>query len=463
MAEAGRKEVFETMPPARAILTLAVPTIIAQLVTVFYTVADLFYVGQLGDPAQVAAVRLAFPPFLALTALANLFGIGAASAIGRALGVKDEEKARACSAFALWSGAAIAILYSSLITLFQSELFPLMGVVEQTRRPTALYLFWVVTAGSLPLIVSNILAHLVRAEGHARVAGNAIMLGGVFNVLIAPAFIFWMGLEIEGAGLAVFLSNVVSALYIARYAFARRDTTVVRVSPRFAALGVRHAAEIVTVGFASFVMTGMACVVNMIFNTLSVGYGVQAMAGLGLAKQIDQLIFTCAIGLGQGVLPLIAYNYSSGNIVRLKAIARTAAFGGVAAAAAASLLMIAFAPWITAAFIDEPVTNTYAAGGVRLIALACPMAVIGHLTLCGFQACAQRWQPLLLAIMRKGVFDIPFMLVFARLFGVYGIAAAMPAAEFFSMSFGLMLALPFLRKLSHGTPAGAARPEGNRK
>ena len=447
------------MPPARAILTLAIPTIIAQLVTVFYTVADLFYVGQLADPAQVAAVRLAFPPFLALTALANLFGIGAASAIGRALGARNEEKARACSAFALWSAMAIAILYASLITLFETELFPLLGVVEETRSPTAKYLFWVVTAGGLPLILSNVLAHLVRAEGHARVAGNAIMLGGVLNVLIAPAFIFWMDLEIEGAGLAVFLSNVVSALYIARYALSRRDTTVVRVAPRYAALGLRHAGEIVTVGFASFVMTGMACVVNMVFNTLSVGYGVQAMAGLGLAKQIDQLIFTCAIGLGQGVLPLIAYNYSSGNIVRLKAIARTAAAGGVACAAAASALMIALAPWITAAFIDESVTNTYAANGVRLIALACPMAVIGHLTLCGFQACAQRWQPLVLAIMRKGAFDIPFMYLFAKLFGVYGIAAAMPAAECFSMSVGLALAIPFLRKLTRGEVSAAKKKD----
>ena len=85
---------------------------------------------------------------------------------------------------------------------------------------------------------------------------------------------------------------------------------------------------------------------------------------------------------------------------------------------------------------------------MRLIALACPMAVIGHLTLCGFQACAQRWQPLLLAFMRKGVFDIPFMYIFAALFGMYGIPAAMPAAEFFSMSLGLALALPFLGKLS---------------
>jgi putative MATE family efflux protein len=448
MAEASRKELFETMPPARAILTLAIPTIIAQLVTVFYTVADLFYVGQLGAPAQVAAVRLAFPPFLALTALANLFGIGAASAIGRALGAKDEDKARACSAFALWCGAIISISYAALITVFQDALFPLMGVTDETAGPTARYLFWVVTLGSFPLIMSNVLAHLVRAEGRARVAGRAIMLGGTVNVLIAPAFIFWMGLEIEGAGIAVFLSNVISSLYIPGYVLSRRGATVVRAGPGAALAGARHAQEIVTVGFASFVMTGMACVVNMVFNTLSVGYGVQAMAGFGLAKQIDQLIFTCAIGLAQGVLPLIAYNYSSGNIARLKAIAKTAAFGGVGCAAAASGLMIVFAPWITAAFIDEPVTNTYAANAVRLIALACPMAVIGHLTLCGFQACAQRWQPLLLAFMRKGVFDIPFMYIFAALFGMYGIPAAMPAAEFFSMSLGLALALPFLGKLS---------------
>jgi hypothetical protein len=196
----GNEELFRSAPPARAIVALAVPTVIAQVITVFYAVADIFYVGQLGDPAQVAAVRLAFPPFLFMTAMANLFGIGAASAIGRSLGAKNPQKASACASFAFWTGMLTALLYAALMWFERDDLLPLIGTTEDTYGPTLAYMTWTVCIGAVPTMGSNILAHLVRSEGHAKAAGTGIALGGVLNVLIAPFFIFALDLEILGAG-----------------------------------------------------------------------------------------------------------------------------------------------------------------------------------------------------------------------------------------------------------------------
>ena len=453
----GNEAVFRTMAPGRAILALAIPTVFAQVIAVLYSVADIFYVGQLGDPAQVAAVRLAFPPFLFLTALANLFGIGAASAIGRALGAGSPEKARRCSAFAFWTGAVVAVLYAALLWQVKGELLPRLGTDSVTYGPTVEYFSWVIGLGALPQVASTVLAHLVRAEGHAKVAGSGIALGGVLNIALAPIFIFWLGLEVRGAAIAVFISSLASALYMGGFVLWRgRGRTVVSLSLQKARQGLPHAWEILSVGFASFVMVGMASVSNAALNWLASDYGASAVAGLGIAKQVDQMIFSCSIGLAQGVLPLVAYNYASGDHARLRAIVKTALAGGVACSAAATALLILFSAPLTQAFIDEPETAAHASACVRIIALACPLSIIGQLMVSGFQACGARWRPLALAFLRKGAVDVPLMFLFSGWWGFYGIAAAVPVSELISSGAGLALFVPFARRLE-----GRRAPDGS--
>jgi hypothetical protein len=98
---------------------------------------------------------------------------------------------------------------------------------------------------------------------------------------------------------------------------------------------------------------------------------------------------------------------------------------------------------------------------VRIIAIACPISILGHLMISGFQACGARWQPLLLAFLRKGTIDAPLMWVFSSLFGFYGIAAAIPFSETISTAIGLSLFVPFLRHLKKPGPQGVRkRPRG---
>ena len=93
------KYLFEEAPIAKAVATMAIPTIISMLVVVIYNMADTFFIGQTNDAMQVAAVSLATPVFMVFMALGNLFGIGGSSAISRALGEKNEERARQLSSF----------------------------------------------------------------------------------------------------------------------------------------------------------------------------------------------------------------------------------------------------------------------------------------------------------------------------------------------------------------------------
>ena len=88
----SNKELFEELPVNKAVISLVIPTIISQLITVVYNMADTFFIGQVGDPNQVAAASLCMPMFILLTGIANLFGIGGSSLISRCLGVATQKK-----------------------------------------------------------------------------------------------------------------------------------------------------------------------------------------------------------------------------------------------------------------------------------------------------------------------------------------------------------------------------------
>ncbi len=125
-------DLFCEMPVRRAVLSLAVPTVISQIITVIYNMADTFFIGQLNDPNQVAAATVAMPAFAALTALSNLFGIGGASKIARCLGQKDGKTAKKAAAFSIWTAFSVALFYGIVMFLARPWFIPVLGTDAET-------------------------------------------------------------------------------------------------------------------------------------------------------------------------------------------------------------------------------------------------------------------------------------------------------------------------------------------
>lgn len=114
MSYVSEKEIFETMPVQKAVSALAIPTIISQIVSIIYNLADTFFIGQLGNPYMVAAATLVYPWFSLLTALGNLFGIGGSSLASRLLGAKRENEVRYVSSFCFYGGIGVTFFFSLL-------------------------------------------------------------------------------------------------------------------------------------------------------------------------------------------------------------------------------------------------------------------------------------------------------------------------------------------------------------
>ena len=178
---------FEQTPVPKAVMQLAVPTILSSLVMVIYNLADTYFVGMMNNPVQNAAVTLAAPVLLAFNAVNNLFGVGSSSMMSRALGRRDYESVRRSSAFGFYCALFFGLLFSVLCTVGLNPLLILLGADANTMDATAGYLRWTVLLGAAPAILNVVMAYMVRSEGSSLHASIGTMSGCLLNIIRTPS------------------------------------------------------------------------------------------------------------------------------------------------------------------------------------------------------------------------------------------------------------------------------------
>ena len=442
-----RTELYESAPVSRAVISLAVPTVLSQLITVLYNMADTFFIGQLNDPSKVAAATVSMPPFILLSGFANLFGIGGSSLIARSLGAGDHERARRTSTFCIWAAGAVALVYGLAFLVFKPYILPLFGTTETTYEYCFDYLFWTVTLGAVPTVLSACLAHLVRAIGLSRQAGIGIALGGIMNIVLDPIFIFAFGLDIEGAAIATALSNVISLIYFVVVIARIKSPSPITADPRCFTVGGGIPLEVLSVGLSSFITNIMAILSNTVLNNLMSSYSDAATAGIGIAKKIDMMTLAVSIGMSQGVLSLIGYNYAAKNYRRMYDAIKCAFKYLLIVSVATTLFLFFLAAPVASVFINDAETVAYAKYFMRVLCIICPMQATALMCVTIMQALGEKTRPLIASFARKGVFDVPLMFFMNILIGVYGIAWATPIAEVLAMVVALLLFLPTFRMM----------------
>lgn len=436
------------MPVSKAIITLIIPTIISQIITVVYNMADTFFIGQMNDPNQVAAATLAMPPFVMLTGIANLFGIGGSSLVARSLGVGDRDKARKCAAFSIWGSSAVAFVYGILMYMLRPVLFPILGTDANTYGYCSDYVLWTIGIGSIPTVLSACLAHLVRAEGYSKESSFGVAMGGVLNIILDPIFIFPLKLGVAGAAIATMLSNLTATCYFVLLLTKNSGSTVIKFSPKNFTLSLGIPKEIILVGLPSFFMMLMSTFSNMILNKIVVSYSNQAIAGMGIAKKIDMLAFALTNGVTQGVLPLIGYNFAAKNYKRMRSAVKTAYTYSLSLAFASTVFLFTCAVPVMRFFINDAETISYGQHFLKIICITCPCVSVTLMTISIFQATGEKTKPTILSLLRKGGLDVPFMFIMNSALGSVGIPYAAAIADTLAMTASLILFIPYWKHIN---------------
>lgn len=427
----SKEELFERMPIPKAVASLCVPTILSCIVMVIYNLADTFFVGLLNDAAETSAVTLAAPVILAFNAVNNLFGVGTSSVMSRALGVKDHDTVKKSSAFGFYGAIFSGLIFSACVLIFKNGFLQMLGAKPENVRQTADYLFWTVICGAVPSILNVVMGSLVRAEGSAMHASIGTMSGCLLNILLDPFFILpWgLGMGASGAGLATLISNSVACLYFLIFVAVKKDKTFVCVRlSEFRPTG-KLVGDVAAVGVPSAIQNLLNVTGMTVLNNFMAAYGAEAVSAMGIAHKTALVPMYIAMGFGQGIMPLVGYNFASGNRRRMRDSIVFAGVIEVAFMAAVTCAVSIFSENAIRLFMENRTIVTLGGAFLRAQILAQPFLCIDFLAVGVFQACGMGKRAFVYAVMRKVVFEIPALVVLNRLFPMYGLAYAPLVAE----------------------------------
>ena len=445
------KAVFETMPVPKALATLAVPTIISQLITMIYNLADTFFIGRTNDPYKVAAATLAFTLVFIMNGLSNLFGIGGGSLISRLMGLKQDGDAKKVCSFSFYCTIFITVIYCAACYFFMEPFLRMLGGSDNTIGYASSYMLWVVVVGGVPATLAMTMAHLLRSEGYAKQASFGLGMGGVLNILLDPLFMFVLlepGNEVTGAAVATMISNVISMLYFVAIFLRLRGRTVLSLSPKYFRGGIPYLGQILATGFPSALGCLLACAANIAVNRLAANYGDIPLAAVGIVKKIDMLPMNVGMGLCQGMMPLVAYNYSAGNFRRMRSFTTAARTAGIAFAGLCILCFELLADPIVRFFMDEPETLSYGIKFLRICCLATPLMICNFQMAFTFQAMGKGTESLILSACRQGIINLPLLFLMNYLFRLDGVVWTQLLSDAITFTISLLVYNRVYKKLT---------------
>ena len=433
MAQANSKSyLFESMPIPKAVMELSIPMVVTSLVMVVYNLADTFFVGMLNDPVQNAAVTLAYPVMLAFNAVNNLFGIGTSSMMSRALGRGDHEMVRTSSAFGFYGAVFSGLAFALLCTVFKAPLMHLLGADATTWQATANYMLWTVSCGAMPAILNVVQGQMVRAEGASLHASIGTMSGCILNIILDPIFILPWGLNMgaAGAGLATFLSNCAACVYFLVLARVKKGNTFVCLDIR----KLKHLRKevvfgILGVGIPASIQNLLNVTGSTILNNFTSAYGAAAVAAMGVSHKVNMLPMQVCLGFSQGIMPLVSYNYASGNRKRMK---DAILFSLGIILPVMTVVTVAYwfcAPTMIHLFMDNPEIIAYGSRFLQGMCLGLVFLSVDFVAVGVFASLGMGKYSLTFALLRKVVLEIPLLFVLNHFFPLYGLAYAQFLAE----------------------------------
>lgn len=432
-------------PVGKLILTLGIPTTISMLITNIYNMADTFFVSKISLSAS-GATGIVFSVMAILQAFGFMLGHGAGSNISRLLGAKKVEKSKVFSSTSFYLSILAGTLILILGLIFIEPLMYLLGSTDTILNDAKTYAFFILIAG--PAMTSGcVLNNILRYEGKANFAMIGLITGGILNMILDPIFIFGFHMDIAGAGLSTTLSQYISTIILS-IPFLR-GKTVTKLNFKYITHEFEDIQNILITGLPSFIRQGLNSLSVSVLNVQAKAYGDAAIAAMSIVGRCNNLIFSTALGLGQGYQPVAAFNYGSKNYDRVKKGCLFTMIMGAGVLGILCVICYSYAPAIIGLFRHEPEILTIGTQALRFMCFALVTLPISSTANMLFQSIGESKKALFLATLQSGLLLIPLLLILPKYFDLIGIEIAQPISYLISCAISLPFALSFLKKLEN--------------
>ena len=419
---------------SQVVKKMAIPSVISSLVTVVYNMADTFFVGQTGDPLQVAAVSLTNPIFILFMAIANMLGMGGSAIASIALGKNDKEKVKNVSSFVTYFSIAIGIIFCLILLVFQNGLLTLFGANSETLNLAKGYTLYI-AIGAPFIIFSAAASFIVRASGDSKQAMIGNMIGTVLNIALDPVFVSILNKGAAGAAIATTISNIIASIYYVYY-FEKKTKSM---SIRFKYFTFKVCKDICVSGLPMALFSSLMSISTIITNLILANYGNSAIAAAGIVFKANMFVSFLQMGIANGVQPILGYCYGSDNRERFREVETYTKKCCLICGIILSSLYIAFRSQIIAVFINDAKTIEY---GIPLLVgytLSGPFIGLLFMNMNVLQTLNQPLKATILSLCRQGLLFIPFLFILNMLFGFYGVTIAQSLTDIITIILSIML------------------------
>jgi putative MATE family efflux protein len=451
-------------PVGKLLFQFSLPAITGMLVNALYNVVDRIFVGRGVNELALGGLSLVMPLMTVSMAFAMLFGIGAANLISMRLGQnrRDDAENALNHCLILLIGTGIVFTIAGLV--FLEPLLSLLGAQEGSEAlDYARRYYRIILYGTVFSLVGFGFSHCTRAQGFPTITMIGMILGAGLNTVLDPVFIFVFNWGVEGAAWATIISQLASAIWILSFNFNKK--TVIRLRPRAFKPSLRIITDIMSFGSAQFLLQIIMSGVQVIYNTSIGWYGADALgvanggdlalAGMNIVSTINMLIFMPIFGINQGAQPILGFNYGAkkyGRVfsayIRAVGTATVICTLGFAVAETLPLTLIKlFAPQ------GSPALLAFAPRAMRVILLLLPLNGFQIVSSNFFVVTGRPRTSIFLTTLRQCIALIPCLLIFGRIWGLWGVVAAGPVADGFAFLLTGVMIFFELRKLRRQSAA----------
>lgn len=430
----------------KAIFSLTIPALVSIVVMMLYNMADMYFVGWLGDYSQVASVSLAMPVYSILMAVSTMIGNGGCTKIAQALGKHDSEQVRSYTALCVWASIVFGIIFALACLLFCNPLLRFLGANEEMWGYTKSYLL-ILMAGAPIILLNHSLGGALRGEGEI----NAGMLGGMLstlaNIILDPIFIIGLKLGVGGAAAATVLGNAIAVIYYLIYKANSKTNCIIELRPRYAR-DLKALGGILALGLPNAISSILSGFAGTFSNQILVGYGTGAVAAMAAASKAVMVVTMIQMGICMGIQPLLAYCYGGQEMQRLKEIIQKIIILTVSIGTVLTITIFLGRKWLIGLFIKDLDVAALGEHLVTYLILAGPLIGIYYLSTNFLQAAGNAPGASIASALRQGLLLIPLLYLFSNFFQLEGLAMAHLAADGISILITGGMALYYYHKIT---------------
>ncbi len=420
----GTEKVFKLL------ISLAIPSIVAQLVNVVYNIVDRIYIGRMEDGAlAMSGLAVSLPVVTIVMGFSMLFGTGGAPLAAIKMGEKDIEGANKILTNSFACLTISGVVLTAVFLIFLDPILYVFGA-DSTSIGYARDYVGIYAIGNIFVHLSFGLNAYITTQGFAKFSMATVIIGAGLNIVLDPLFIFVFDMGVSGAALATIISQAVSAIWVLMFFMGKKST--LKIKKEYIMPSIKIVLSITALGVSPFIMCVTESLLQITFNNQLLLYGgTLAVGTMAILSSTYSVLNMTLTGLSQGAQPIMSYNFGAKNYTRVRKTFKLLVAIAFGYKFIAVILIVIFPTFFASFYTSDP--DSLRMASWALVPYLFGSMVAGLQSSCqqSFLALGQAKRSLLMALNRKIILLIPLIYILPALIGdtQWAIDMAAPVAD----------------------------------